>query len=213
MVENEEFRNKMSQLDDVCSCIYVSLLHGELRFNELYRTVRKFKVVSISKPTLSAHLKHLLERGLVQRRVEDVQNVVYKLSEQALSFEKRENAKRWVDTFINWKEGEGLDSRKYTRELYGKMTEKALEQEVSKDLSYFLLNALYELNTIVDYNVKAGRESNEDFWRFVGNPLYRMFESSVAEKCIDSPVYMKKFLEVLDSLVSKFKRGMNHGKV
>jgi hypothetical protein len=41
-------------------------------------------------------------------------------------------------------------------------------------------------------------ESDAEFWRFVGNPLYRILEKSIADKCRDSVRYRMKFFEKLD---------------
>jgi hypothetical protein len=47
------------------------------------------------------------------------------------------------------------------------------------------------------------RESDTIFWKFVGNPLYRMHEKSIAEKCRYSEEYRKKLFEKMDSLISE----------
>jgi len=66
------------EMDDYCKKFFWFLWvkEGKIRFNELYNSLKKVNV-KVSKPTLIVHLKHLQDRGLIVRRVEDVQNVSY----------------------------------------------------------------------------------------------------------------------------------------
>jgi len=46
---------------------------------------------------------------------------------------------------------------------------------------------LHELKAVIDYDLKIKeKESDTEFWKFIGNPLYRLFERSIAEKCRNS---------------------------
>ena len=50
-------------LDDYCSAILILLWKGdEMRFNEIYRELQR-KGTTLSKPTLSEHLKHLRKKN------------------------------------------------------------------------------------------------------------------------------------------------------
>jgi hypothetical protein len=42
-----------------------------------------------------------------------------------------------------------------------------------------------------------------DFWRFVGNPMYRMLERSILEDCRHSEEYKKKLFEKIEGLITE----------
>jgi len=66
------------ETDEYCLNIARVLLlsFGLLRFNELFRKVNEMGA-KMSKPTFSEHLNHLVEKGLVIRKVEGKQQVSY----------------------------------------------------------------------------------------------------------------------------------------
>lgn len=205
---------KMSQLDDVCSSIYVVLLAKKsLRFNELYRSVIRLNPKQksgkdfISRPTFNDHLKHLTKQKLVVAKKKAKQNVIYSLNREAMSILTDDSAdiSEWIENLEKW--FEPFNAKKY----YAKQTEKSLEQEFSLDLNQLLKVNLLELRAFVNYDLKIDekdekeRESGDEFWRFVGNPLYRIVEKHIADKCRDSVEYRKKFFEKLEKLESLLK--------
>jgi len=72
---------ELPELDSYCTKIllYLAFKGEKIRFNELYEELKKHGL-ELSKPTLSRHLKHLCEEGLVIRKVEDVQVVSYQVN-------------------------------------------------------------------------------------------------------------------------------------
>jgi hypothetical protein len=102
--------------------------------------------------------------------------------------EQLENIENLVETFD-------------MNQFYEKMTEYQVEKDVTDDLDYFMQSSLLELKAIVNYDLKIDEyESDTEFWKFVGNPLYRLIEKSIAGKCHQSVIYQKKFFERLDAL-------------
>jgi hypothetical protein len=155
-----------------------------------------------------------MRKKLVKRSKRGIQNVSYVLTEGLDAFEKSENMKRWIDHTIGWKEVKGKEQDfEMLKRQYGKFTEEYLDRTIERDLSYFLLNVLFELDTLVSYSLEARNEKNEDFWKFVGNPLYRLFQRSFVDNCRASPEYRKRFYEKLDSMITKFKGEYEHGKI
>jgi hypothetical protein len=144
--------------------------------------------------------------------------------------EKRhaETVKRWLGSLENWRARgwkrteDGLPPRPRwkrfdAKEFYEKMPEKALEREIDRDIQEALLGNLYELKAVVDYDLELESkdfksESDADFWKFIGNPLYRLFEKSVAQNCRISDRYAKKFFEKIDSRIRKLESEF-HGEV
>lgn len=81
---------------------------------------------------------------------------------------------------------------------------------VIDDLSDTLGLSLFELKTFIGYDLKVNRfKSNADFWNFVGNPLYRMHEKSIAEKCRDSESYRRLLFEKIDVLIEELRSDKN----
>jgi len=102
MTHNEDLIANLERemLDDYCSAILILLWKGhEMRFNEIYRELIK-KGTKLSKPTLSEHLKHLRRKKWITRKVEDVQNVSYRLHE---SIQKRSDAEtmKWLEEMLS----------------------------------------------------------------------------------------------------------------
>jgi len=61
---------------------------------------------------------------------------------------------------------------------------------------------LHELKAYVNYSLKIDEtETDAEFWRFIGNPLHRILEKSIAESCRASDQYRKKFFERLQNLL------------
>jgi DNA-binding HxlR family transcriptional regulator len=194
----DKFIQKMP-LDNICPNICVLLLaKKKLRFNELYRSLRKLGL-DISKPTLNDHLKHLLGLKLVKRKVEDVQNVSYALSNERIFDNSKEDTSNWVKRL---EKIENLVEFFDVNEEYKKLSSNQLEYEVNADLDEVLQANLLELKAVIDYDLRIDEfENDTEFWKFIGNPLYRLLEKSIAEKCRGSEIYRKKFFEKLESLV------------
>jgi hypothetical protein len=52
------------------------------------------------------------------------------------------------------------------------------------------------LKAVVNYDLRIDEyESDTEFWEFIGNPLYRLLERSIAGKCRESKVYEEKFFD------------------
>ena len=75
------------ELDDYCEKIfgYLGLQDEPLRFNELHRELNKANF-RISKPTLIAHLKHLLKHKVISKKSQGKQNITYGVDWKELSY-------------------------------------------------------------------------------------------------------------------------------
>lgn len=210
---NEQDRNKkinklskeVIQLDDICSSIYLVLIgRKSLRFNELYRSVIKLNPKQpsgkpfVSRPSFNEHLKHLTEKKLVDVKRKGKQNVTYSLNKEALEIFSGE-----VEDLTGWTQAIEKEFGEFNpKEYYKKMTEKELEQAISRDLHAVIDVNLHELKAYVNYSLKIDEtETDAEFWRFIGNPLHRILEKSIAESCRASDQYRKKFFERLQNLL------------
>ena len=201
---------KQVLLDDICKEIYLTLLaYRKLRHNELLRTLKKLEV-KISKPTLKEHLDHLIDQKLIECNKEGFQNVSYSLTKEidSLMHTPQEDLKKWIESFSR---GEGLPEKfaplkLSTEELYKRFSTEQLDKMAINDLETILSRSLFELKTFIEYDLRIDEfQSDSDFWNFVGNPLYRLNEKSVAEKCRASEEYRKLLFEKIELLVNELR--------
>lgn len=208
----DEIADKFAfELDDICHEIFLTLMaYKNLRFNELHRYLRKFGT-EISKPSLIEHLKHLTKQKLVKRKRADSQNVSYSLTEEILSLVQTdpENVKGWLD-YLEKSDGRlphklrilKLDEEKY----YENMPEKELDREVDQDLESTCCLNLHELKNMIDYDLRVEKdESGAAFWKFIGNPLYRMHEKTIAGKCRASDRYREKLFAKINRIIDDYR--------
>jgi len=206
----DELVEKQTQLDNICHEIFLTLLaYKRLRFNELHRALKKFGT-DISKPALLEHLRHLIKKKLVKRKREGEQNVSYGLTEEicALIHVSQEDMARWLEVLTK---SENLPAKLRSiqfdmKTYYKNMTEKQLDQETDHDLDDTLALSLFELKTMIGYDLKIDKhESDADFWKFIGNPLYRIHERRIAEKCRESDEYKQKLFEKMETLIEELR--------
>jgi hypothetical protein len=202
---------KICQLDDICGSIYLPLiLNKSLRYNEFYRSVIKLNPKQpsgkpfVSRPSFDEHLGHLINLKLVTKKALGKQNVVYSLNKDALSiFSENPSGVKDIEEWINRINSMGtilepFDAKRY----YEKMSDARLEEQILKEIKEVLKVNLNELKSFINYDLKLhDSESDSEFWRFVGNPLYRMLEKGLAENCKASGRYKKKLFEKIQSLL------------
>ena len=208
---DKENNEPLAGLDDICHEIFVTLLaYKRLRFNQLLRTLKKLGV-KIEKPTLKAHLDHLLEKGLVECQT-GFQTAIYSLTEKMgfLAEVPLEDLRKWVEArYDDESLPQMLKPLKLSqKELLEKYSDEQLDKMATDDLNDVLGLSLFELKTFIGYDLKVDRfKSNADFWNFVGNPIYRMHEKSVALKCRDSERYRRMLFEKTDALIDELRSG------
>lgn len=207
----DELSLKTLELDDICSEILLTLLaYTRLRFNELHTMLKKFGT-DISNPTLSEHLKHLTKGKLIKRKRENFQNVSYGLTEEicSLLYVSQEDIKEWIKDFekSNEKLPPHLRLLKFdAKEYYKNLPEKELDRKIDRDLEYTYCLSLDELRNMINYDLRIDKhESDAAFWKFIGNPLYRMHEKVIAENCRDSEEYKKRLFEKIDTLLNELR--------
>jgi hypothetical protein len=208
----KRFVKAMIGMDDVCANIYV-ILYGtkRLRVNELYRALCTLHV-KITKETLYIHLGHLKKNDLVRSEAIGKQNVSFALADGGAWLKRPDETtvERWVKTLENWHSRKtkprGLPAAPRwkpfdAREHYEKLPEKQLEDEIEGDLKEAVFGNLSELKALIDVDL----EDDNLFWKVIGNPLFRLFEKSVAENCRVSNRYREKFFKRLDLEIEKYK--------
>ena len=65
---------------------------------------------------------------------------------------------------------------------------------------------MFELKSFINYDLKLEKtQSDAEFWGLVGNPLYRILEKSLVEKCRNSEEYRKMLFENIDILIAELR--------
>ena len=120
-------------LDDICSDIanFLLVYPEKIRFNELHRALNNFNF-KISKPTLSKHLKHLLEKEIIVKNIEGKQNISYNI-----------NYNRFRE-LSQFKEAQ-LALWRYHDEIIKNLDEKTLEEKIELMHNILILNGLFIL--------------------------------------------------------------------
>lgn len=153
-----------------------------------------------TRPTFNDHLGHLKKKKLIVTKELGKQNVVYSLNKATMSIfgtDFEEVSKELLDWSKNL---EVFDSEKH----FAKLTEKDLDQEVTQDLNEVIKVNLHELRAFVEYDLKIDeKESGAEFWKFIGNPMYRMLEKGIADNCRRSPKYKEKIFEKIELLLKE----------
>jgi DNA-binding HxlR family transcriptional regulator len=203
----DELLEKHADFDPVCHEIYFTLLaYEKLRFNQLLRTLKKLGI-KITQPTLTEHLSHLVEKRIVEKE-EGFQKTIYSLREDisAVMHPSTEDLKAWFDTFDN-EDDERLRPLKITRkDLYERLTDEEIDESTVKDLSDTITLSLFEFKNFIQYDLEIDEfDSDAAFWKFVGNPMYRMHEKSIVENCRYSDRYKKNLFEKIDLLINELR--------
>ena len=93
------------------------------------------------------------------------------------------------------------------------MSEEQLDKNIDRDLTRVLSLNLYELKNVIQYDLKLDKkESALLFWKLIGNPMYRMLETSIAENCRASERYRKTLFEKITFLINKQKNNTEQSK-
>lgn len=67
--------------DEYCEKLFMIIaMYEKIRFNDLYRKLKKPYKIPMSRPTLVEHLNHLLKDKLIQRTEENKQKVTYQVN-------------------------------------------------------------------------------------------------------------------------------------
>lgn len=152
----------------------------------------------------------MIRKKLIKRKVKGFQNVSYGLIDEihSLIHVPQKDIEEWLALS---KRDESLPAEFRSLKFdwkahYSKMPEKQLDQEIDRNLNNALALSLFELKNMIDYDLKIDRyESDADFWKFIGNPLYRMRERSIAEKCRNSEIYKNKLFEKMEKLIEELR--------
>lgn len=173
-------------VDSTCQRVLRILLEDRtLRFSELQNAVAKLFGQKLTNKVLSKHLKHLMDNNLAKQIKQD-RTVSYSLSDKfrAATQISPETLKEFLDRSDEALPLEFRAKDFGEKEYYSKLSGDELDTETDRDLHDVLSLNLWELKGVVENDLALGEdESDEAFWTYFANPLYRMHEKKIAKKC------------------------------
>lgn len=213
--KSEELLAKHSALDENCKHIFLVLLvYGCLRHNKILNALKQLNT-KMSRPTLDTHLKHLVESGLVECKTA-FQSSEYSLIKDIYELMRPRNMEEIKQHFELEKENEkylpvGLRRLNISRkEFYASFSDERIDDLVNKDVEYLLVSSFLELKELVAYELSLEEFDSDDvFWKLVGNPMYRMLEKSIAGKSRDCPRYKEKLFGKIEAMRTEFDNKYN----
>jgi DNA-binding HxlR family transcriptional regulator len=172
-------------LDDYCSAILILLWKGdEMRFNEIYRELQR-KGTTLSKPTLSEHLKHLRRKKWVTRKVGGVQNVSYRLH-PSINRSSDAEVKKWLEEMLG------------TLDIH--VIEPSPEMKVDLALNNIIIFKLEELAFRIAIEPKIA-----NFSLSFGKSRSRVYENNLVTDCNKDAHYRGVVLAKTKELLKIFK--------
>jgi predicted transcriptional regulator len=178
---------KTKELDHYCTSILLLLwLKDEMRFNSLFRGLKDWGI-SLSKPTLSDHLKHLTKKKLVTRRVKGVQNVTYALGKELIQY-KKESEKESLSRIETFLKDSSLPEIKIPK-----------DKQVTFELHQILRMRLRELLLVLGMESMHQKELIS-----LNNPISRTLEASITSRCMKDNALRKLVSEKINELIGLF---------
>ncbi|TFH24817.1 hypothetical protein E4G67_01635 [Candidatus Bathyarchaeota archaeon] len=173
-------------LDRYCSDILVILWSGrEMRFNEIYRVLTN-KGTTLSKPTLSEHLKHLRKKKWITRNVKGVQNVSYILHESLNRPSKSTDVENWLEESLKEK---GVIFYKPSSEV-----------KADLDIYKILGRKLKELMLRIEIEPNIQNQSLS-----FDNSQWRLVENDIVKKSKTDEQYRNRIIEKTEELQKLLK--------
>jgi len=191
------------ELDEYCLNIVRVLLLGfkKFRFNDLYRTLNSKIGFKLSKPTFSDHLKHLLDKELVIRKVEGIQKVTYIFNYQKF--------KDLADAVKNQESTDELDVQQK------KFNSLSLEEQIQQIVYSTIAISLTSLRLEILNTLEPSRQLIRNLQLMVNSRAHHIYEKWLLENCSANKEYGQKALEKTTYFRDRFsgKRTKDHKKL
>jgi len=176
-------------MDETCMRIFLYLIthKRELRFNELHNKMNNLGD-SISKPTLSDHLKHLAAKKIIIRKVIDAQNVTYKIN-----YKKFEKFEGFLDRV--YEKSKEIENNKKT------LASLPIEEQVKEVLRLNSIRKLEELKLMVSHRLY---HKEEDGLLLIGlqSDYYKLPEIWLVENCLTSDELKSRAFNEINELIN-----------
>lgn len=165
---------------------------SQSHFNELHKTLNS-RGITISKPTLSSHLKTLVEAGYVKREEkEGVQVVTYTV-----------NLPKILRIKEYWKRAKSIGKS------FGQNKKEFLSfsesQQVSIVLNLWLEKKLNEIRANVDFRLDRENLDKRIALMFWSSPLLDFAEQWLMQKCVEDEGYRKRVFKEIEASLKRIK--------
>ena len=208
--KKEDLLDTAEMLDETCNKILRALLEERpLRYSEIPKYIAKMYGINLTNRVLDKHLKHMQDKNLIDRTQTGFQRVEYSLSDH---FKKaihvpKEQLRAFFDLRKDKRLPPELRSIKFNEKAeYNNMTKEEIDEETDKALHDVLSLNLWELKLSIENSLQLkDKESDEAFWAFFANPLYRIHEKGEAKKCQYNEEYKKALFEKIDLLIDQLR--------
>ena len=183
---------EIPELDEYCEKIFAFLAMQDSppRFNELYEALKKANF-KISKPTLSAHLKHLRKHKVITRKIKGKQEISYDVN-----WEKMEYLKFHKDFR---KAAERIQRNKATFEQFG------LDEKIAY-LSFILsLMEVIKLKNEIRAYLEPNRRFEATLAHLFARSYLEPFRMYLLRDCIKSDETAKEALVLVEKLEEKLR--------
>lgn len=172
--------------------LFILSEEGQSHFNQLHKTLNS-RGISISKPTLSNHLKRLVKAGYVKREEnEGVQLVTYTANWPEITRIKE-----------YWKRAKTIGK------FYGKNKKEFLSlsesEQVSIILNVWLEKKLNEIKANIAFRLDSENLDKGIAFMFWTSPLLDYAEHWLMEKCVEDEGYRRRVFKEIDKWLSRRK--------
>ena len=174
-------------MDSQCSKILTTLIFGgeSAHFNELLKRMKKNKM-EISRPTLSLHLKHLIEEGYISRSEDNAsQYVTY-----SLNLDKIEGMKK-----IGQRVKRIKNSRRETEKEFLSLP---IDQQVQQLILLLIQLKMEEIKAQIDYRLDPKSLDKQVTLSFLTSPILHLAEYWMINEAIKDESYKKALLKNID---------------
>jgi DNA-binding HxlR family transcriptional regulator len=178
---------ELHQLDKYCKRILtvMTLKKPKTHFNELLRELKTMNI-EITTPTLTAHLKHLVDLGYVTREEEkNTQYVNYSLNFDRISK---------ISDVIETSEFLRKSLRTNEKEFF-LMSE---EEQIESVVNLAIFRVLEEIKACIDSLLEPSNLGKKIFAEFVDSPMVRFNEKWVIKKSVDDAQYRQRVLRIIE---------------
>ena len=145
----------------------------------------------MSKPTFSDHLKHLLGRGLVVRKVEGKQNVTYMF-----------NYEKFLDISEAVKKQETPDELLAQQKYFNSLS---IEEQVKQVILLMIERNMQQLRLEVLNAIDPSKQFVRNLQLMMVSRAIDLYEKWLLDNCSENKEYGKKVLEKITHLKDKFK--------
>jgi DNA-binding transcriptional ArsR family regulator len=166
---------------------------GSSSFNKLCEFLPE-NGFNLSVPTVSKHLKFLVEAGYVKRERKGSQMIIY-----SVDFSKIGE----VGSFWERTKRIAKSIQKNRDEFYSLSEDK----QVSNLLSVLIYRGLNEIKAETDFRLDSRSFEKRFVLMFWNSGFLRLAESWVIEKCVKDEVYRKQIFKLIDEWLKKLSEG------